>query len=249
MAADLSAIAASFGKAWSEHRQIDFASGLNTAEEAYRIQDLVFAERHPAGRACAWKAGTSGPGIEPTGAPIGRVLASPAAVAHDECHMFGIEGEIAFRLGQDLPARDQAWSEAELSAAIAEVLVTIELCDTRLANWTAASALSRLADFQLNAALVMGTGTMRWQGIDFSAQHAELWTNGLKKVDRTGAHPLGNPLGIMPWAAAHCAQRAGGLKKGDIVTTGSWTGMEFVLPGDRVRVHFPGIGEASLNIG
>jgi len=32
------------------------------------------------------------------------------------------------------------------------------------------------------------------------------------------------------------------------VTTGSWTGMEFALPGEDVRVEFPGIGEAVLRV-
>ena len=84
--------------------------------------------------------------------------------------------------------------------------------------------------------------------MDFGAQHAELWINGRRQADATGSHPLGDPFSVMPWIVEHCARRAGGLKGGDVVTTGSWTGMQFVAPGDLVEARFPGIGEASLRI-
>jgi 2-keto-4-pentenoate hydratase len=85
--------------------------------------------------------------------------------------------------------------------------------------------------------------------LDFNVQPVELWINGLKRAAKSGSHPLGNPFLVMPWAARHCARRSGGLKAGDLVTTGSWTGMEFIGPGDSVLVRFPGIGEAALQIG
>ena len=249
MTPETQAIATLFAQAWREHRQIDCPVGVRSTDDAYRIQDTVFAARFPGQRASAWKAGASGPDAEPTAAAIGSVLASPAWVAANAFHMIGIEGEVAFRLRHDLPARAAGWSEDELTQAVDELVVTIEICDTRLADWKAASALSRLADFQLNGALVTGSGTRDWRDVEFGTQHAELWVNGERKLDKVGTHPLGSPLGILPWAVEHCARRAGGLRRGDLLTTGSWTGMEFVAPGDRVLVRFPGIGEASLRIG
>ena len=243
------AVAALFAKAWSARWQFeaDVAAGPKSAGEAYLIQDAVFAVRHPGRRASAWKAGAAGPGSEPTGAPIGEVRASPASFGADAFHMIGIEAEVAFRLGRDLPARE--YSTADLVEAVSEALVTIEVCDTRLANWKAASPLWKLADFQLNGALVTGSGTRDWQAIDFGKQRAELWVNGRKIAERAGSHPLGSPFNVLPWAVAHCADRVGGLRKGDLVTTGSWTGMEFVAPGDAVLARFPGIGEAGVRIG
>jgi 2-keto-4-pentenoate hydratase len=216
--------------------------------EAYLVQDEVFAGLYAGRRAMAWKAGTSGPQAEPNGAPIGDVRASPAAFPADAFHMIGIEAEVAYRFSRDLPV-GATLGEAEIAEAVGEVLVTIEVCDTRIADWQAVSPLWKLADFQLNGALVTGSGTRDWRAIDFGKQSAELWVNGQKKVERTGVHPLGNPFGLLPWAAAHCAQRIGGLKVGDVVTTGSWTGMEFVKPGDEVKAVFPGIGEASVRFG
>ncbi len=61
-------------------------------------------------------------------------------------------------------------------------------------------------------------------------------------------HPYGNPIRLLPWLAAHCMARCGGLHAGDIITTGTWTGMNFVAPGAEVITRFPGIGEARVTL-
>jgi 2-keto-4-pentenoate hydratase len=248
MSGSIEQIAVLFADAWSGGRQFESAgvAGPTSAHDAYLIQDSVYAARYPLARATAWKAGTPGPQAEPTGAPIGDVRPSPAAFAADAFNMIGIEAEVAYRFRRDLSGAEAG---AELADAIGEVLVTIEICDTRMADWKGAGPLWKLADFQLNGALVTGSGTNDWRGIDFLRQSAELWVDGAKKVGQTGVHPLGDPFKLLPWAVAHCAKRAGGLKAGDLVTTGSWTGMEFVKPGQTVVARFPGIGEASVRIG
>jgi len=250
MPVNIDTLARRFVEAWTSHRQFaaDAASEPATAVDAYRIQDAVFAARYPGQSPRIWKIGAAGAQAEPNGAPIGRLLTSPAVVRAGDFHMLGIEAEVAFRLRNDLPASASGWSDEALSDAAGELLVTIELCDTRLADWKGASALWRLADFQLNGALIAGSGVNDWRGIDFAAQHAELWINGQKEVERAGAHPLGSPVRLLPWAAEHCAKRTGGLRAGDLITTGSWTGMRFVAAGDEVVARFPGIGEAALRI-
>ena len=220
---------------------------LRSSEDAYRIQDRVFAQLSAGARPVAWKAGASNDKAEPTAAPIRIVHRSPATASAATMTMIGIEAEIAFRLVRDLEMREGAYREEEVAFAVGEALVAIELCDTRLADLSSAPALWKLADFQSNAALIVGSGTADWRAIDFKAQRVVLRI-GERTLAATGAHPFGNPFRLMPWIAAHCARRAGGLRAGDIVTTGSWTGMEFALPGEEVRAEFPGIGEAVLRM-
>lgn len=228
------ALAASLERAHRQGESAALPADL-TLEEAYRLQDLVFAALARGERPQAWKVGGPGEPADPTMALIlpGRLFASPAHVATDGFRMIGVEIEIAFRLGAD--------------AKPLEALAAIEVCDTRLADWQRASARAKLADFQSNAALVAGSGTARWEEIDFGAQRAELWIDGRLAKEVTGAHPYGNPARLLPWAAAHAASR-GGLRPGDVVTTGSWTGMDFVRAGAEVRAVFAGVGEAVVKL-
>ena len=206
---------------------------LGSPQEAYQVQDAVFARVWPGMRARAWKAGSGGEQFEPTGAPIADVHESPARLSAAGMNMIGIEAEIAFRLGDD--------------ASVFEALVAIEVCDTRLAGFKEAPALWKLADFQSNSALVVGSGTRAWRNLDFAAQAVELRIGG-RTIAARGSHPWGNPLRLLPWAKAHCAQRGSALRSGDILTTGSWTGMEFGQPGDEIVARFPGVGEAVVRL-
>ena len=195
--------------------------------------------------ATAWKVGTSGHDVEPSAAPIlgSDVLASPARVAASSFHMRAAEVEIAFRIGRDLPPN---CPEQALRQAIDSVIVAIELCDTRLQDFRNASPWWKLADNQSNYGLVLGGGRTDWEEIDFTDQTAEFHVNGRLKNSAVGAHPLGTPFRLLPWIAAHVEKRCGGLRAGDVITTGSWTGMENVQPGDEVLARFPGIGEARV---
>ena len=220
---------------------------LDSEEDAYRVQDLVFAALLPGERPVAWKAGAPNDKTEPTAAPIRKALRSPATTSAAGMNLIGIEAEIAFRIERDLPARRDAYREEEVASAVGEALVAIELCDTRLADWSITPALWKLADFQSNAALIVGSGTRDWREIDFRSLPVELRI-GERTIAARGAHPFGDPFRLMPWIAAHCARRTGGLRAGDVVTTGSWTGMEFALPGEEINARFPGVGEAVLRL-
>jgi len=223
---------------------------LRTEKDAYRVQQEAFAELWPGVRPAAWKVGGPSEKVTPAAAPIPpeNVLKSPASVSGAKMQMIGVEAEVAFRIAKDLPPRSRPYSERSIAAAIGEAVVAIELCDTRLADWKNASITWKLADFQSNAALVVGAGTRDWQQIDFLQQEVE-FRIGARVSKAKGAHAFGNPLRLLPWLLKHCAKLGLGLHAGDVVTTGAWTGLEIAKPGDEVVARFPGIGEARLRIG
>lgn len=222
-------------------------AAVKTDAVAYRVQDKVYAKLWPGTLPAAWKVGAPSDKVEPAAAPIPPelMLASPARAQAAALHLVGVEAEVAYRLSRDLPRRANPWSDEEIAAAVGEVVVTIELCGTRLANWKDAPAGWKLADFQSNGALVIGTGTRDWRAIDWKRQEVE-FRIGDRVLKAVGAHPFGDPLRLLPWLAKHCGERVGGLRKGDLVTTGAWTGLEPAKPGDEVVAKFPGIGEASV---
>src|SRR5262249_17906310 len=154
----------------------------------------VFAELWPGARPTGWKVGGPSDKVTPTAAPIPpeRMLRSPGSVNFSALNLVGVEAELAFCLAKDLPPRSRPYSERSIAAAIGEVQVTIELCGTRLAGWKETSGQWKLADFQTNSALIVGSGIKEWQKIDFGAQECE-FEIGDRVVKVKGTHSFGNP--------------------------------------------------------
>jgi len=234
------------GNSGVDHARVPVLAGL---EAAYRVQDLVLEKLARGQRAIAWKVSPPAAGSAPVASPVppSGVLRSPAKIAAAGSGLLGVEAEVAFRLGADLPISEHRYGEDDVAAAVAEALVLIELCETRLADWKGAPALLKLADFQSHGAFVAGSGTRRWREIDFSRLSVELTVNGKRRAHAVGTHPSGNPASLLPWTAGHCARR-GGLRAGDLITTGSWIGLVKIKPGDDVLARFDGIGEARLRL-
>lgn len=215
---------------------------------------LGYAAQHTVWRAMvgdirprAWKIGAASRAVEPVAAPV-----FPERLATDSAHFdsrlfldVGVEAEIAFSFGRDLPQRGLPYTRSEIVEAIASAHVALELVDTRLADPEAAGPLWRLADSLLNGALVVGTAIPNWQHLEFSPQIVRILANGRPIHEGLGRPPLDDLFHCIPWWIDH----VGGARAGDIVTTGAWTGMHrLVMPVD-LCVNFPGLGEATARIG
>ena len=211
--------------------------------EAYRIQKRVLDRLAFGARPVAWKVSPSRDGEERFASPVpGQPLRSPAMVEAGARAILGIEAEIAFRFAATPPVPATV---AAVRAAVEEMVPLIELCETRLVDAVHASALAKVADFQSHGAFVVGSGT-RALDRDFAAQRVELHVAGRDRVAATGSHPTGQLWEMVAWAVEHCAARGLPLQAGDLVTTGSWTGMTPLAQGEAVVVRFEGIGEARL---
>lgn len=216
-----------------------------TRADAYTIQAQVAAELGPVG---AWKTGALSPTAEPIGAPIPTTLtlASPASLSASRFRLLGIEAEIAYRLGKSLPERDAAYDRDEVVRAIDAVLPAIEVVDSRLVEPAAADPLWKLADHQSNGALVVGAPVLDWQTIDPAEQAVRLTIDGRIVVEGVGGNPAGDPLRLIVWMANHLAEHCGGLRQGQIVTTGSMTGLIWTEPGVTIVAELPSLGRAEV---
>lgn len=219
--------------------------GPANVDDAHRIQALVAQELFPGARARAWKVGAPRRDVEPTAAPIHPplVLESPATWTRSPVTGFAIEAEVAFEVAHDIgPAELGA---LDISRAFERLRVTIEICDARISNHREVSSLWKLADSQVNAGLVLGSGCAVSNIADYAQLRCEVRVDGRGVFDAAGRHPLGDPRVLLPWWVAHAARRAP-LRAGDIVTTGSWCGLLPVTGGSTVVAHFEGIGDASI---
>ncbi|MCL2659467.1 MAG: 2-keto-4-pentenoate hydratase, partial [Acidobacteriaceae bacterium] len=109
-----------------------------------------------------------------------------------------------------------------------------------------ASALTKTADLILHGGFVYGDAVPNWQSIDFAKESVTLSLNGTVRVERTGSNTSGDLMRLLPWLANVGASRTEGLRKGDWITTGSWTGIIRGGPGSAAEARFSTAGRVSL---
>jgi 2-keto-4-pentenoate hydratase len=208
-------------------------------DDAYAIQDAV-ADRLGA-VVGGWKVGaateTDAAFCAPIYAPM--IRPSPAHYGPNELKIIGIEAEIAFRLGTDLPARAAPYQRAEIMAG-AQMVPAIEVVDSRYQNLRSIDKLGMLADNFSNGGLVYGAPVAGWEGLDLSLPQITITADGEFFAETTLPQPR-DPVAIV-LAFAEIMRGRGGAKAGTIVTTGSFTGLVFTKPGTRIIADFGALG-------
>ena len=216
--------------------------------ESYAVQDGVTQALGPVG---AWKIGAKSPADNPRSAPIQQadVLADGTRVPRDRFNIVIVEAEVAFRFGRDLPAEGAPYEDAAILAAIESAHPAIEIVDSRFADIDGLDPFSKLADFQLNGALVVGPALQDWQGLDLKAITASVTIDGKTVIEKTGGNPAGDPRWLALWAANNLIARGQPIRAGQVVTTGSYIGMLPVPQGGEIVATLSGVGRVSVRIG
>jgi 2-keto-4-pentenoate hydratase len=206
-----------------------------TAADAAAIQRLTMAALGPIG---GWKVGAAGPDAPPSCAPMPHagLHDAPAALPGAAFTTRDIESEIAFRLACDLPPRAVPYTRADIEAAIATCHPGIEVLQSRFADAAGVDPLSHLADLIRHGAYVAGPPIAGWQHIDFAAVEVRQTIDDNVLV-RTG-NPAGDMLRLVTWLANEGAVWAGGLRAGQLITCGSWTGATPAPPFATVETSF-----------
>ena len=220
-------------------------------EEAYFVQDELARVLDPSGPR-AWKVGAPAPYSTPLFAPMISEWIQQDGATFDEPRqrLRGLEAEIAFLIGQDLPPRAEPYSREEVTAAIASCHPAIEELESAFTVPAEAARYSMIADLQSHGGFVHGPAVSDWQQIDFSRESVTLSVNGSVMVERTASNTAGTDLlRLLVYLANDGAERIGGLKRGDWITTGSWTGNTIASAGSQVNVHFATAGAVSLRFG
>jgi 2-keto-4-pentenoate hydratase len=215
-----------------------------TLDEAYFVQDRLAVAYDAIG---GWKIGAPTADATPLYGPMPLAWIASNSARLDGKHRYrGLEAEIAFLIGKDLPQREKAYSRDEVVAAIASCHPAIEVIESGLVDPVKAERLSMFADLQMHGGFVYGPAVAHWQEIDFSKEHVTLTVDGVVRVERTGSNTSGDLVRLLPWLANEGAKRTGGLKAGQWVTTGSWTGLSNAIAGSQVDVMFSTAGEVHL---
>jgi 2-keto-4-pentenoate hydratase len=247
---DVDVVAQALANAYALHRPVvepDFSLPADVAEAA-EVQAAV-AKRLDA-RIAGWKIGYTPDGVPVAGPIFDRFLkASGAHFPMREAAVWGVEPEIAVRLGADLPRRIvQSYTRDEILSAIDAVLVGIEIVASRIIDHKKAPFLFYLADNIGHAGYAIGAEKRNWQDLNLAHLRATLTINGEVVHDAVGGHPTGDPIKpIIDYANAQ-SDRLGGLRAGQIITTGSLCGLVSVEGPGEVTAAIDRIGEARLYI-
>lgn len=152
-----------------------------------------------------------------------------------ETRLRGLELEIAFRIDAPLPS-PTAPDFIDRLAAVVTPMPAFEVVDSRLADPRAAGPLWRLADFQMNAGLILGEPLTKggWKPENFARPNVRLSADGKDVANGPAALNTNTPFGMLADLVRDC-RHCGGLQPGHIVTTGSFTGLNYFAAGATLR--------------
>lgn len=150
----------------------------------------------------------------------------------------GLEGEFAFRLAKDIPVRSSPVDRHELAEAIECILPAIEIVSLRLAPSVALTGPLAIADLAGNGGVVLGEPFQDWRELDLADHAVSIAIDGKVCGEGTGRATLGHPFEAFAWLVQACHSRNIGLRAGEILLTGSCTGIAFLpAPGQVVADH------------
>lgn len=224
---------------WAE----TLAEPPSTIEDAYAVQDQVTARLGGVG---GWKVGAPSPTAEPVAAPLPTRLIrpSPSVWPAGSFRLIGVEAEIAFLIGRDLPAGTGPLELAQIREAVSSVHVAIEIVDSRLATYPKVDRFWALADNQNNGAFTYDPVGVPLPDRALTNADVRLTIDGEVRLEQAGGNSGGDPVRLLAWLVNHVRSSRGGLREGSVVTTGSYTGLIFIEPGSHCVAEFDGLGRA-----
>lgn len=190
----------------------DYASAMRVQRDVARALGATVA---------GWKVGFSPDGVAVAGPLYASVVQpGPASVPLPE-RGFIVEIELAFRLARDLPRKP--YTRDEILNAIDEALIGVELIAGRRGEPPAVPYLAFLADNIGNAGYVTGASTRGFRALDLKALPMCFNVDQELVQQGRGGHPQGDPVEPLRAYASQPNDELGGLRKGQVITTGSLT--------------------------
>jgi 2-keto-4-pentenoate hydratase len=229
-----------------------------TRAEGYRVQAAI--EARSSGPLLGWKIAATSPAgqhhIQVDGPIAGRLLRERAHPSGSLLSLAGnrmavAEPEFAFRMGHDIRPRSQPYSLDEVVAAIAHLHPSIEVPDSRFAEFTSAGEAQLIADNACAHEFVLGDAAPQvWRDADLSAHRVQGCVSGTTRSyerDGSGAAVLGSPLVALVWLVNELSSLGIALQRDQVVTTGACTVPLEVQAGDHVIADFGALGAVSVN--
>lgn len=186
-----------------------------------------------------------------TNSPIyGRtyfVREAPATFVHARLVSPIPEVEYQAKLGADLPPRDKTYTIQEVTDAIASLHPGLELAECRFVHNAAFPPLPAiLADGAGCGTIVYGPAIDDWRNRDIAGQEVTLASDGRLRRKGSAGAALDHPIVPVTWLANELSRTGVGMKAGQLVSTGTLTGMLAPKPGETYVADFGPFGSVTV---
>ena len=229
---------------------------LKSIKEAYKFQDI--SEKLLKMKRIGWKIGATSLKAqqylntkEPVTAPMFKdyCYQSPSTITIFTNQNTSIECEFGFKFKKHLPPQIKKYDLNEIISAIDCLIPVIEIIATRFkGGFKNLGPIKLIADMVVHKGLVKGIEINKWEDINLAEQNVELYKNGLKIISGYGSDVLGSPLNVLEWSINHLSESGKSINAGDIISTGTCTGIIPILQGDKIVANFIGLDTIKLNI-
>ena len=185
-----------------------------------------------------------------TDSPIyGRVYATrtpPLSVERAKLCSPIPEVEYQAMLGADLPVRDKPYSIDEVADAVASLHPGLELAECRFVHDAKFPPLPAvLADGSGSGTILYGPAIDDWRRRDIAGQEVTLICNGVVRRRGTAGAALDHPMVPLTWLANELSRTGIGMKAGQMVSTGTLTGMLSPRAGETYVADFGPFGSVT----
>ena len=158
------------------------------------------------------------------------------------------EVEYQAKLGRNLPPRDKPYTVEEVTDAVASLHPGLELAECRFIHDEAFPPLPAiLADGAGSGTIVHGPAIEDWRNRDIAGQETTLSSDGRVRRKGTAAAALDHPMVPLTWLANELSRTGVGMKEGQMVSTGTLTGMLAPKPGETYVADFGPFGSVSVS--
>ncbi|WP_417519802.1 2-keto-4-pentenoate hydratase [Minwuia sp.] len=148
-----------------------------------------------------------------------------------------IECEFFVTLARDLAPRDDSWRYEDILDAVHEVHAGIEVAECRLRDPQSFGLPAILADGAASGRYVYGGLLPAWRDTRRDMP-VTLEVDGVLKRSGSGRDVMDDPIAPLHWLAETLRARGMGLKAGEMISTGSCTGMYPARAGQHVVARF-----------
>jgi 2-keto-4-pentenoate hydratase len=242
------AVAATLVAARRDGRALGGFPGATPAgmAEAYRIQDAAI-DSWP-DTLVGWKIGFIAPDRRASGEPdrlVGPIWSRgrhasdgpPVGAGIFAAGFAAVEAEFVVRLEQDLPAREGAWTAAEVAELDQQLLVGIEVASSPIPDINALGPRVIAADFGNNNGLLLGPELASPAGVELACL-----IDGVLVGEGTADNLPGGLHHGLATALDLLAERGHAVRAGTVFATGAITGIHEIRPGQHCRVEIRGSG-------